>query len=128
MQTVRIVNVKTGTPVTVETEATLFGELVDQLKRVSPFDSYDFSKCHCFVRSSEGRSSIGLPDEELPSDDTYTLYISPAEMKGGADMESLREVLEDIRDSVNEALELIGDDNDLREYEDEDIEIIKRRL
>ncbi len=107
MQTVRIVNVKTGVPVSVESNADTFGELVSQLRDTTPFQDVDFSKCHCFVRDSEGRRSIGLSDELLPDDSAYTLYISPAEMKGGVDMEELREILEEAKEAIDSALELV---------------------
>lgn len=153
MQNVRIVNVKTGVPINIETEAGTFGELVNQLLELDAFVGYDFNKCHCFVKaeSIEGsKKSIGLAHETLPDDETYTLYVTPAQMKGGSndldlydlrtDIRNVMEVLEGILSDVNDEINGVDEDDDddyddeeeerepLTEEEEDDLEELRSRL
>lgn len=131
MKQVRIVNVKTGVPVSVNSDAETFGELVGELRDTTPFQDIDFSKCHCFIRDEDGRRSIGLVDEPTSEYDRYTLYISPAEMKGGLDeyeQENLAEALRYARAAINTALEELGEETGLNDEEEDDLEAIRRGL
>lgn len=86
MSTVRIINMKTGRPVKLETDAMTLEELLEDLvKQEEVFDGFDFSKALFYLKSSEGKKTIRLPEEKLPYDEEkYTLYIHPDKVDQGA--------------------------------------------
>jgi hypothetical protein len=122
MKKVKVINTRTGTPVSVETEATTFGALKTQLLDMGEFESIDFAKSHCFVRDSSGRRTIGLPEEVLPTED-FTLFITVSQMKGGSTLSALKSTVaalyskvEELKETAEEvADELIGVENDIQE-------------
>ena len=110
MKRVKIVNTITGTPVTVETSATTFGELKRELSSKPQFSDVNWGSTVCIQRDSVGRSTKSLDDELISSEEAFTMYISPSKHKGGIYSPSIiRDVKTKIMSMLDELIEASGE-------------------
>jgi hypothetical protein len=84
MKVVRIINTATATPVTHETNATTLGQLKAELQAIPAFSRYDWANVAIYQKDSTGRSTKSLNEESISSEQSFSLFITPAKHKGGA--------------------------------------------
>lgn len=132
---VKIINVATGTPITIETSASRLSEIANIIKDEPQFEGVDLGQCHCFVKSPTGsRQAVSITDtcDNLPSGE-FKLFISPSKMKGGLtpkDAEKARGNIQAAIDLLHEVIDKILDDysNTLSEEDQRELTHLRKML
>lgn len=128
MQTVKIINPKTSEAVTVETDATTWGELKDELMEMPEFSGLNFDECRVFMKDSQTKSTLGLSSDELSDDDYYKIFVSPIKQKGGGKVRYSPSTIKDVRHKIANILNDILNEGEVPEEEDEDNRVTEEDL
>lgn len=124
MRTVKVINIRTSEPTTLETNASNFGELKEQLLQIDSFEGFNFKNSRCIVRDRSisdpnlSKKTISLDHELLPARD-FTLYVSALKVSQGRDnffvsVSDVAEFIDNLREVVSFLQEIEGlvDDED----------------
>jgi len=109
MKKVKIINPMTSEAVTIESNATTFGELAVEISEVSSLSGLNLSECKVFLKDSSGSKTLGLTSDTLSEEDSYKVFISPTKMKAGNGTRYSDAVLKELKTKVNNIFtDLIG--------------------
>lgn len=111
MKNVRVINTATSLPIEVKTDAKTWGELRDELSKMSEFSNLHFNsdELSVFQKDSKGRSTKSLLDELISEEREFKIYLTPKKHKGGI---YSTKVLKDLRGKLVTLLdELIGEES-----------------
>ena len=102
MKTVKIINPKTSEAVTIQSNATNFGELKAEITALSEFGDLNLEECRVFLKDSRIKKTLGLASDTLTEDAAYKIFISPIKMKAGANPTRYSDAtVKDIHSKVN---------------------------
>ena len=130
MSTVKIINPLTETALTVNTCATTWGGLKEELKERSEFKDVDFEDFCVFQKGQTSRKGLVLNSDELIEDEQTKIFINIKKQIGGIDIPEDLESLEELRNRIDDLFDAVADivekdeeektmtEDDRKDYED----------